>query len=105
MGCCLRLGHPDIRLLRDRFRCAHGARKRSRPLLLVYAVLLIIMLAAQGFALYFLYERFWGDIPEECVRKGLSFNTTGISLERPSDSFDSKKNNEMRKKMVRFNLE
>ena len=37
-----------------------GARKRSRPLLLVYDVLLIIMLAAQGFALYFLYERFWG---------------------------------------------
>ena len=66
-----------------------GAKRRSRPLLLVYAVVLIIMLAAQGFALYFLYERFWGDIPEECVRKGLSFNTTGIDLIRPSDSFGS----------------
>jgi hypothetical protein len=50
-----------------------GSRKRSRPHMLLYVIILITLFCAQALAGYYLYERFWGSLPQECVAKARTF--------------------------------
>eukprot|EP00937_MAST-01D_sp_MAST-1D-sp2_P003338 g3338.t1 len=64
-----------------------GSKRRSRPLLLTYGAILFVLLVAQGITGYYLYDRFWGSLPQECVRKGFSYvGASKAALMRPDDT-------------------